>query len=484
MMMVLGSVTLFAQESNTLKATSGEIGTDVDNFLHTVYWKDVNPTGVFAFTRLGRQTPNGHLELGAAFKPGPLYLGLYYDGTVVGQQNALSKQGSFTINDEDINYSEIRKTNPNATYGVLVGVGETGIKFTYKDQLAITDVGTPATGSYNEVWTGHAIPAIEFGGKFGPLSKIGLTVDINYDRTVSVVNGGTSVAFSTMTNGPTAAVSGFNVTTMSGLLEAEGNYIEPEIYLKMGLGAITLENDLALRIYGVPSTKMDGKGEIQLGVASVLTNYDPATSANSSRFAVWDNRFYIKDTVTPSYNISGESGKLDYSVTAALPIEIGFIAHAINAKSEGPMDAELKDIYKGADFKVGVEPGLTAGVRFKPADLLAVQAGIGVDFFSWDLTAKGTTEVDAPTSGNAASLYTGLSGAGYAASGKSSTVETNFTYPTLSFAAGFTFSFKDKAALDFLFIKSTNPTIPGTIYKAVGDGLGIDETSVVLSIKL
>ena len=81
-------------------------------------------------------------------------------------------------------------------------------------------------------------------------------------------------------------------------------------------------------------------------------------------------------------------------------------------------------------------------------------------------------------------MLSGLAGAGYMVSSDTSRVESTFGYPALSFALGFTFSFKEKAALDFLFIKSTNPTIPGAIYQAVGDGLGLDETSVVLSIKL
>ena len=341
---------------------------------------------------------------------------------------------------------------------------------------------TPGAGTtYSEVWKGNAIPAIEVGG-LGTLQALRLTVDIAFDRTVSVMNGGNSATFSSQTTAPTIPVGGMDLPTMDGLIAAEGNYLEPAIYLRAGLGAITLENDFALRIYGTPATNIDGKGEIQFGVGSVFTNYDPATSANSSRYAIWDNRFYVLDTVTPSYNISGESGKLKYSATAGLPVNIGFATHNLNAKAEGTTEIELVDFNKGAEFSLGVAPWLNAGVQFKPVDLLSVQAGIQLNLFDWAMTASSTTKVDAPT-GNEAAMLSGL-GASYRVSEDTSKVESTFGYPELSFALGFTFSFKEKAALDFLFIKSTNPTIPGAIYQAVGDGLGLDETSVVLSIKL
>lgn len=484
-MMMFGAALLFAQESNTSKATFGELVNDGDNFLNSAGWKDVTFNNVFGFSRFGANIQDGWLDLGVGAKLGSAYLGLYYNGLVIGQAAGNSTSDTRYLkggDSEPVKIGNIRKGNQKATYGVLLGLGNTGIKFLYEDNLAVTAPAGAASDG-DETWRGSLTPAVELGGAFGPLSKVRLSLPIVYNRReqVDVAPGATPAdgnEVTYITN--TLNATGGNATNLN-LLTADGNYVEPDLYLKFGFGAFTLENDLSLRIYGIPAGKTNGKTGVQGGVAYVRATYD-ASNGEYTRNAVWDNRFYIADTVVPSYNFSGDIDKLSYSATVYLPIELALTTHSLNAKTEASLtstDTEVKGFYKGVDFDMSISPSLAAGVQFKPLSFFSVQGGINAEFFSWGLEGRSTSKVDLPSDAAEAALV-GASGGN---SNKTSGSTNTLALPKLSFAAGFTLAFKETAALDFVFIKVANPTAAGTIYKAVGDGLGSDEASVVLTVK-
>jgi hypothetical protein len=478
---------LFAQESNTSKATFGELVNDGDNFLSSTGWKDVTFTNVFGFSRFGANIQDGWLDLGVGAKLGSAYLGLYYNGLVIGQAAGNSRSDTEYLkggDSEPVKVGNIRKGNLKATYGVLLGLSNTGVKFLYEDNLAVTGPAVVArTG--NETWIGSLTPAVELGGAFGPLSKIRLSLPIVYNRTetVLVATGGTPADGNQVTYTTTTLNATGGPASNADLLTVAGNYVEPDLYLKFGFGAFTLENDLSLRIYGVPAGKTNGKTGVQGGVANVITaNYD-ASNGNYTRLAVWDSRFYIADKVVPSYNFSGDTGKLNYSATVYLPIELALTTHSLNAKAEASVtstETEVKGIHKGVDFDMKISPSLAAGVQFKPLSFFSVQGGINAEFFSWGLEGRSTSKVDAFSDAAEIALV-GTVGVPYSLKTSGST--NTLALPKLSFAAGFTLAFKETAALDFVFIKVANPTAAGTIYKAVGDGLGSDEASVVLTVK-
>ena len=495
-MIVLSTALVFAQESNASKATFGELGTDVDNFLDTVGWKDVELNSIFAYTRLGSNTGDGVLDLGAGVKAGSLYLGLYYNGAVVGQK-AEPWTGKADLEwgpvgdrkSETIDVRNHEKANPSATYGALVGLGGMGIKFTFTDNLLVRKDGDQ-TATFGDTWFGNLKPYLELGGAFGPISKIGLGVDIVYNRSeMATLLGGPNVTYTTTTRFWNDVANTWNpVATQANLLDAEGDYIEPDIYLKLGFGSFTLENDLSFRIYGMPAFDKGGAAMVQPGVGFVTTNYDAEESKNRSFEALWDNRFSLQDVIAPSYNISGDAGKLTYSITGALPITIGVTAHSLNAKADNTAvkpdaSVELNDYYKASVFTFGFAPELVAAVKYQLLDILSVQGGLSAVLFSWKVDAKTETKVKAPDSGDKQDLYTDIVtnyGAGVSADATEN--EFEFIHPKLAIGLGATFAMKN-IALDFVFVQSLAPTIPGAIYSAVGDGLGNNETSIVLSMK-
>lgn len=457
-MMVLGAALVFAQQSNTDQATFGEFGTDVDNYLHTVNWKDVDLKGFFAFSRFGANLPQGRLDLGVAFKPSNLYMGFYYNGDVLGYGET-SSTGRVLEN---------RKRNPNATYGVLLGLGSgMGVKFTFKDNLLVT-APSPTDGE-GDVWLGSLTPAIELGGKFGPISIIRLSMPIMYNRAELVsatTNSSTYITAPVDENGNLIADD-------YGLLDADGNYAEPDIYIKLGVGALTLENNLRFRIYGVPAYGTDAKNGSQVGVGFVTTTiYE---EGDNSRVAYWDNRFFLEDVITPSFNVSGSSGVLAYSVTVGIPLTIGGASHALNYKVEGPGAVEIKDYWKQNDFHLEVAPSVSVGLKVQPLEMLSLQGGLAADLFSWRMETNSTTKV---------SQTDEMTDNGLGASPDGSSTKFDFYYPKLSVATGLTFEIKKTVALDLLFFKQIIPSAAGMIYRAVGDSVGSSGASVVLSVKL
>jgi len=513
----LGAGVVFAQaispESNASKATFGEITTDVDNFLDSAGYKDIELGNFFLYNRFGANIPQAKLDIGAALNAGSLYLGFYYNGRVTGNREGPSRSGEYFLvdpdpgntdqsNGEKMKYSARNKAASGADYGVLVGVGGIGIKFTYEDDLTIA--GAYASLSAAETLTGTAIPSFEVGLNLGPLSKIGLSLPIEHNRqqtTTFLGSGSGTVDYSSFDRS-----NGANVSNRASIFEAQGNYVQPDVYVKldfseMGIKGFTLENNLRLRLYGLPAF---GNSKALSGVGYIMTTYDSNKTVNgdaSESTSVWDKRFWIEDQITPAFNFSnapsgksegeGEAegeksggSKFTYSATVALPIGVRFVSHSMNYSRTSSGTAtldniDIKDFYKGSSFSLGISPALSAGIQYQVVKPFAVQAGINAELFTVsmvsDKTAKTTPDSSAEIAAHVATL------GGYSAD--SSAVNTFFTYPKLSFGAGFTISLFDKAALDFALIYYANPTAAGTIYKAVGDGLGSGDTSVVLSLK-
>jgi len=509
-MMVFGAMLAFAQQSNSSKATFAEIETDVDNFLSTTGWTSLELGNVFAYSRFGANIPDGRLDLGAAFNVGGkgeaaeeggeagggLYVGVYYDGSVTGysaapairrQETLWYNRGADSETSKSLNVRAESKGNPQATYGVLLGLGSgMAVRFMYTDDLLVTNTGTGG-GTYTDTWTGSGTPEIQVGFQEGALKKFGVSMPIVYNRIEMTAINGPSALYSTI--GLTD--DGDPIDNFADLMAASGNYVEPDIYLKLGSGGFVLENNLRFRIYGVPAHKKGGASTMQMGVSSMVTSSQTIGEGGSDQdtfTSIYDSRFFLEDCVMPSYNIYGESGKFVYSVTAMLPVTFGWTGHSLGAKvQDNDLTSEMKGFYKGVEFNMDIAPTVSAGLQFRPLEALNLQAGICAELLSWGVTSMSTSKVEAPDADNE-SKYVAYDHArgelGQGVSDKSSYAAFSFTYPKLSVAAGFTFDFKQKAALDVLFIKYAVPTAAGMVYKAVGDGLGNSETSVVLSIKL
>jgi len=501
-MMVFGAALVFAQQSNSDIATFGRFQNDADWFFSSYDWKNVEMKGLFGYSRFGANIPAGVIDAGASFKAGNIYIGAYYNGKALGLKDDTSITTDVILSDPDpdrkgtetISVSEKRKTNVNAFYGLLAGFGTTGIKFTFEDDLAVT--GVPAsTAEYTERTIGKLVPTLEVGGHFGPIYKISLGVPIVYDTDTTTTTTGSTVEYTTTTIG----TGGTYANNLDKLLNADGSYVQIDIGLSMEFGKLNLDNNLRFNLYGVNAGQIDGKTESQAGVADTYAFYDPFTGAgNISRYiTVYDNRSWIQDEIVPSFDIAkGESGKLAYAVNFGVPIKFTFVNHALNA--EGTQNSQftpelgssfsIKDYWQQDNFDLGIDPYLKAGVQWKPLEIISLQAGIGLDIFSWTLKSVTMTEVKdyEPTSSEGrASDWLASNGFGnyIATSPEGSAVTYDFTYPNLSFALGFTVYIKKIALLDFVYINKYNPSLAGLFYKAVGEGLGSGDTSIVLTIK-
>jgi len=507
-MMVLGATFVFAQQSNTDIATFGQFGTDVDKFFHVNDWSKLEFNGFFGYSRFGANIPAGVLDMGVAAKAGSLYLALYYNGRVIGLQDGDSVITKVNLKQTDtagkektesISLNAKNKTDPKATYGAMVGVKNLGIQFTLEDDLDVDGTPIGATNTNTETWTGSITPKFAIGLP-GKLYRIVLGVPIVYDHTEAA-----TVGTNPLTGGGTV---NFTTTTNNGtILDADGNYVQIDLLLKLGgfnikFSDLYLDNELQFNIYGVPGRDINGKETMYMGVANVTTTYSPFKDLAGSGYTPneytyrYDNRFWLKDTITPSFDlVNGTKDKFSYIANFSMPISFEFTNHALNFKAErayiNPGDLygktiEVKDYYKRSDFDLGISPEVDVGFQFKPADIISLQAGLGLNLFTWGLSAKTETEVKEPDPANPLSKaylsaqYAGVLGS---YSGDSSITTFKFDYPDLRFALGFTLFFKTVASLDFVYLNRFNPSLAGLVYKAVGEGLGSGDTSVVLTIK-
>jgi hypothetical protein len=526
-MFMFGAVFAYAQAespaSNTSLATFGEMGTDVDLFLDTVGYKDMEMDNFFLFSRFGANIPQARLDLGVAFNVGDLYFGVWYDGNVIGQSNGDSQSGERWLaapnpaeansrRGEMIEVSARSKANPSATYGLLVGLREMGMgfKFTFVDDLSITSTGTfPSGNSFSETLRGSQTFALEFGGEIGPLQKVGFSMPIVSNRRESTTLtqgipglGGGSVSYQTRT----LNAAGTAITSQAGLLAADGNYVQPDLYVQLGFGALSVENNLRLRIYGTPSVAFRGTASDNLpGVGFSNVTYDASHRTGSAHghdlLNIWDERFWLENVVSPSFNINNnaegeEAQRLTFSATAALPLTLRFTGNSLNVRRDRYGNEPNFDLsgdrpssysinfYEGSGFHLGIAPVVTAGVSFQVAAPFAVNAGIQADLFSWSMDVT-STERKALNANDADRLsqIPGGTFSGLAPSTETSYTTFNFSYPQLSLAAGFSFNVVDRALVDLVFIRYANPTAAGTIYKAIGDGIGSGDTSIVLSVK-
>ena len=321
--MIFGAGVVFAQaigpESNSSLSTFGEIGTDVDNFFDTTGYQDLELENIFLYSRFGANIPDARLDLGAAVNIGSLYLGLYYKGGIAGNKEGPSRNGEYYLADPNpgsdattpMKWSARSKANPNADYSVLVGIGGMGFKFTYQDYLSIDNSGMSASGqTVQETLTGQAIPSIEAGLNLGPLSKVGLSFTIEHNRETEIFHSGI-LGYVSYSNADTlngTAISGTTAATVDNILEAEGNYLQPDLYVKLdmskiGIDGFTIENNLRFRFFGLPKI---GESETLAGVGYIETIHDVYNYSgnSSSTMSVYDKRGWFEDVITPSYNFT------------------------------------------------------------------------------------------------------------------------------------------------------------------------------------
>jgi hypothetical protein len=500
--MMLLSAGLFAQESNRSQSSAGQFGTEVDNFLSTTDFGSVfdgTPDGgasksFFVYTRLGRGTLNGNLELGAAAKTGgKLSIGAFYNGWVHFDK-AQSKSYSFDVYkagkpDESRTWTAENRNGKPLTIGALVGIGDLGIKALYEDELKITGTGDNTTGKIENIYDGYIKPSVEVGGFKGPFKQARLSINFVRDEmiTQTMPSGKPSHSGSSVRDSSGNAItSGLKNAVESAAAPGKiGSYVEPELYVSLGFGDFSLENSLAMRFYTNSAAKVsDAKTHDSdvVGLAYWNTSWDPDSDPGSSMSAVWDNKFFLKDIITPGYGLGGDvTDKLSWKVKAEVPVALGIDSNKYSAKiATGSASAEAADFANSSAFIVGITPALKAGVSFKPASVIDLHAGVQVDILNWQLAANSRKKVldsgDNPLdkiSGDAAlksQVQSLISSEGGFTQADDSWSTSDFTGPGMALGAGVTV-YLGPAALDFILLKNAKPTVDGMFYEAISGGL-------------
>ena len=486
--MVLASGVLFA-ESNRYSSTAGRFGTDVDDFLDPTAFGEVlngdDPKNFFAYTRLGRGTLNGNLELGAATKIGEiLYFAAFYNGWFQFDSAKSEGQDHSLTDSESVALKTKNRSGKPFEINALVGIGSMGIKLIYEDNLKIE--GNNAAAGVTNTYTGNIKPAIDIGFASGVLSEIILSIDIQRDEFITqtanapvLTHTGSSVV--TQADGTPIPTSNPAAAFQSAIKDgAMGSYVEPDLYFRLSFGSFELENDFSLRFFTNSAVdKSDGKksdGDVS-GLAYWETVYNAQTGTASGIQAVWDKKFYLSDTITPAYGFKGKllDEKFEWKVKAALPITFTTGSDAFSAKTEGGgVVVKYDDFYKASSFDFGLAPVVKAAVSYRPHKVIGLHAGVEVKIFDWTIETDKSEKVTLSTP-----VQDALASIGLTSSAESATSDSTFTGPGMTMGAGATF-YIGPCALDLVLFKATNPTVDGMIYEAISGGLN---AAVVLSAK-
>ena len=130
-----------APESPQNTATAGLTTAEADQFMSTTEWGEVKFDKAFIYAGF-EQGMTSTLDLGAAFKAGPVYIGSWYQGNLGKYGRTKNNSVTTTINESTTGLLGDKKTKFNTkldknytadhTAVVLVGFGSMGIKLGYK----------------------------------------------------------------------------------------------------------------------------------------------------------------------------------------------------------------------------------------------------------------------------------------------------------------------------------------------------------------
>ena len=139
------------------KATASLNGTEADRFMSLTDWSTVNFDKLFTYAGFAQQNVNNNrniLDVGAAFKAGPVYIGAWYQGQFGNVNTSNNKGTTTTITESTVNPGTIDNTahtntaqisqshNANHDVAVLIGFSNMGVRLGY------TRTGENNSGTY------------------------------------------------------------------------------------------------------------------------------------------------------------------------------------------------------------------------------------------------------------------------------------------------------------------------------------------------
>ena len=158
--LIMGTAMLWAKDltvmpqSPTNKATAELDTTEGDRFMSTTDWGGVSFNKVFGYVDMGKGGPGSAaytIDVGVAFKAGPVYIGSLYKGNLgrfsgVDESTAettLALSGSTITNTQRVYRNSLKKFyDANHNVAVLIGFGNMGFQLGYKRS------GVNASGTY------------------------------------------------------------------------------------------------------------------------------------------------------------------------------------------------------------------------------------------------------------------------------------------------------------------------------------------------
>ena len=339
------------------KATASLNGTEADRFMSLTDWSTVNFDKLFTYAGFAQQNVNGNrniLDVGAAFKAGPVYIGAWYQGQFGNVNTSNNKGTTTTITESTVNPGS-QSHNANHDVAVLIGFSNMGVRLgytrerenisgTYFDNAVATDTETTNSktpGQVNGKTTydpkGYLNDAdrtgtVDFGmnlslGTLSVSPTVGLEFKVNQDSSYGVRTVTTkdeTLGTSDITKTVSASSKNDTKTTLTAKLGAD-----------LGLNDSLNSNfsfgyDFGIDIYGTKKhTAADGS-TIALANSYTIqtdTHHDVVTAADQTITDTFKATAYNKSKITNTLTV-GYTMRKDFtdrlSLFAGVKAPIGF----------------------------------------------------------------------------------------------------------------------------------------------------------------
>jgi len=352
---------VFAQTSPTYQATAGVFTTDVEDSMDVHYYGDVQFEKFAAFItaeRISNATSAIGPSLGYAFKPGGLYLGLFYNGNAVSFTNlsqADSVRNTYSLTDEILTETQTitqytgQDINSNNRIEALIGVAGMGIKVGFYERLTtrnnpnITSTTTEnflgSEVTYRNDVTGYSYangfmsPSLQWGmtlaaGNLKLRPTAGVNFNINLDNENQDRKGVASVLDTTytMSHGTLVGVDRKSTTGRNN------DYLNPYIYVGADAditekSTIGINYGITLGIYDKDYSLYGFKGSVKGGYSilnaerRIETTPALTTTTNNVGLFITD-RESMSHRIVPSFRHENEIGGVKFGFIAYVPVTI------------------------------------------------------------------------------------------------------------------------------------------------------------------
>lgn len=352
------------------KATASLNGTEADRFMSLTDWSTVNFDKLFTYAGFAQQNVNNNrniLDVGAAFKAGPVYIGAWYQGQFGNVNTSNNKGTTTTITESTVNPGTIDNTahtntarisqshNANHDVAVLIGFSNMGVRLGY------TRTGRNNSGTY---FDNAIVPDTETTNSKTPGQVNGKTTYdpkgyLNAADRTGTVDFGMNLSLGTLSVSPTVGLefkvaqdSSYGVRTVTTKDESLGTsditktvstssrndtktILTAKLGADLGLNDSLNSNfsfgyDFGIDIYGTKKhTAADGS-TIALANSYTIqtdTHRDVVTAANQTITDTFKatayNKSYIANTLTVGYTMRKDfTDRL--SLFAGVKAPIGF----------------------------------------------------------------------------------------------------------------------------------------------------------------